>query len=251
MTETFGPEYVRPTQEDCPNCPCCTKALCERGSATIRECQGHTAEDAQRLVAGCPCSSEETRGTAAWRAGRIRVVGHALSPQALGDDVVAALRAVAAGEDVTEYAEQVHQLSLRRYVGLLDGSPALTELGDLYLRTLEEPRKACAVRVVDVDVKRRTARVIASGWSLDEPVTVLLDQLLAATQLTAAELPGRPLEAVINYLTEWADDVVLTDIRVIAPPPDFGNGLVEEGHVDGAPELQALAVEASAIAGGA
>ena len=41
MTETFGPEYVKPAPRECPDCPCCSLALCEKGRTSLQECRGH------------------------------------------------------------------------------------------------------------------------------------------------------------------------------------------------------------------
>ncbi|MBT2492326.1 hypothetical protein J7E96_28220 [Streptomyces sp. ISL-96] len=245
--ETFGPEYVRPAARACSNCACCTARLCEKGATSILECLGHTASrDTRETVAGCPCSSEETRGTAAWRAGKMRATLRAeLKP--LPVDVEAALRAVAAGEAVAEHAEQMTPLTLFRYVGFIDSRPAITELGATYLAARDEPRFTTPVEVELVDVTTRTARVIVVGWSLTEPVTVLLDQLTSATGLKAEELPGRFLEATANCYTEHADDLVLTTISLAPPLPSSWTAgdipLVQdekadadqpEGRVDGA-----------------
>ncbi|MFE4329702.1 hypothetical protein ACFRQM_09620 [Streptomyces sp. NPDC056831] len=219
MTETFGPEYVRPAQDDCPNCPCCTAALCAKGRTTILECYGLTRDDVRDNVRGCPCSSEETRGTASWRHGKLRATTLALSERRLTVDGELALRAVAAGEIVAEYAEEITSLSLRRFVGFVDNRPALTELGATYLAAQVERRFSTPVEVEAVDVRTRTARVIVVGWNLTEPVTVLLDQLIGATDLQAEELPGRFLEADANCYAPTADDVVLTNVRLAPPLP--------------------------------
>ncbi|MFC8723670.1 hypothetical protein [Streptomyces bacillaris] len=215
--ETFEPERVRPAQPDCPDCLCCTANLCAKGRTTILECFGLTSEDTRGTVRGCPCSSEETRGTAAWRAGRLRVAMHATGDRPLIGIEEKALRATAAGADVTEYAEHITALSLRRYVAFEDNRPGITELGAAYLAARDEPRALTPVQVETVDPAARTARVIVVGWSLDQGVTVLLDQLTAATGLVPTELPGRVLEARANCRAGVADDVVLTDIRVMPP----------------------------------
>lgn len=222
MSETFGPEYVRPAQPDCPTCSCCTANLCAKGRHSILECFGLTSEETQNTVRGCPCSSEETRGTAAWRAGQLRVTMHATTNRALAVDVEAALRAVAAGEDVAEHAEQITSLALRRYVAFVNSTPALTELGARYLTARSEQRFPTPIQVETVDVTTRTARVIVVGWSLTDGVTVLLDQLLTATGLDAEQLPGLFLEAVANCHAREADDLVLTDVTMAPPlPPEW------------------------------
>ncbi|WP_433916896.1 hypothetical protein [Streptomyces sp. NBC_01744] len=219
MTESFEPEYVRPAQADCPDCGCCTAALCEKGATVIVECFGLTHEDTRDNVRGCPCSSETTHGTASWRAGKLRVTMHATSSRPLEVDVEAALRAVAAGVDMVEHSEQLAPLMMRRYVGFVENVPAITELGATYLAARDEPRFTTPVEVETVDVKARTARVIVVGWSLTDGVTVLLDQLTTATKLTPEELPGRFLEAKANCRTKQADDIVLTEIELAPPLP--------------------------------
>jgi hypothetical protein len=219
MTEPFGPECVRPAQPDCPNCECCTAALCAKGRTTILECFGFTSEDTRETVRGCPCSSETTRGTVSWRAGKLRVTVHATGPRPLAVDVESVLRAVAAGEDVFEHALQVTPLTMRRYVAFENNMPALTELGATYLAARDDDRFPTAVEVEAVDVATRTARVVVVGWSLTDGVTVLLDQLLSATGLQPQELPGRFLEATANCRTEHADDLVLTNVQLAPPLP--------------------------------
>lgn len=71
--EPFGPEYVRPANPDCPNCPCCTAPLCEKGRTNpLGGCATYANTDARETVRGCPCSAETTPGTAAHRAAEIR-----------------------------------------------------------------------------------------------------------------------------------------------------------------------------------
>lgn len=65
--EPWGPEYVRPAAPDCPNCSCCTARLCERGAKNPLGCIGLTSavdDDTRRRIVKCPCSDEETEGTA-------------------------------------------------------------------------------------------------------------------------------------------------------------------------------------------
>ncbi|MGW7710916.1 hypothetical protein [Streptomyces sp. NPDC054771] len=222
MLETFGLDYERPAQPDCPDCQCCTANLCAKGRTTIMECFGLTSESTRNNVRGCPCSSEETRGTAAWRAGRMRVTMHATTDRPLTVDVESVLRDVAAGRSVIGYAEQVGHLSRRRYVAFENSSPRITELGATYLMARSEPRTVTQVQVEAVDAAARTVRVIVVGWSLEVGVTVLLDQLISSTGLAAAQLPGVLLEATANLGAQDADDIVLTDITVAATGPGAG-----------------------------
>lgn len=59
--EPFGPVYVAPTGGDCPDCECCTKALCDHSrrqeSPFMRDCQMHSGNPG--LVRGCPCPNAE------------------------------------------------------------------------------------------------------------------------------------------------------------------------------------------------
>ncbi|MFB8406399.1 hypothetical protein [Streptomyces sp. NPDC055912] len=230
MTETFGPEYVKPAQRECPDCPCCSLALCEKGRTTLHACAGHTQEDRRGIVSGCPCSAETTRGTAAWRAARYRVTMQA-TIQPIPVDVEAALRAVAAAEATQQMTEQIQHLAVRRYVAFQDSQPTLTHLGARYLEARGEARFRTPVEVESVDVVARTARVIVVGWSLTAGVTVLLDQLVVETKLQPSELPGKVLEAEANCRTQDSDDLVLTRITIAPPLPA---GFVEENEpVDG------------------
>lgn len=247
MTETFGPEYVKPAPRDCPDCPCCSAALCEKGRTNVQACVALASRaEARPVVTGCPCSDETTRGTAAWRAARYRVTLQA-TVQPVAVDVEAALRAVAAGDVTQDMAEQVTALTARRYVVFRESRPELTHLGARYLEARDEARYRTPVEVESVDVVARTARVIVVGWNLTQGVTVLLDQLVVETKLPPADLVGKFLEADANCRTEDGDDLVLTRVTV-APPlpagwmdgdtgpaPTAGAAEPETGRVDGAP----------------
>ncbi|MFE3378810.1 hypothetical protein [Streptomyces anulatus] len=254
MNEPFGPESAKPAPVDCPDCLCCSVALCERGRITIRACAGCTPAESRPIVANCPCSSEETRGTAAWRAARYRVTTQATG-HPVQVDVEAALRAVAAGDVTADMAEQIAQLVTRRFVEFEESRPVMTHLGARYLEARDEHRFRTPVEVELVDIDTRTARVIVVGWSLTAGVTVLLDQLLVETQLEPGDLVGKFLEAEVNCRAVDADDLVLTRIGVAPPlPPQWqlkgdstsaeaaavvveeqGIGGAESGRVDGAP----------------
>lgn len=56
--------WVRGPGADCPHCPCCTAVLCEVGAQALDGCAGCSSHSAQSIVAGCPCSSADTPGTA-------------------------------------------------------------------------------------------------------------------------------------------------------------------------------------------
>ncbi|MFC8463357.1 hypothetical protein [Streptomyces sp. NPDC057250] len=234
MTETFGPEYVRPAPRECPDCPCCSVALCERGRTTPLSCQACTPQHTREIVADCPCSSETTRGTAAWRAARYGATMHALVNPVAGP-VEAVLRAVAAGETPEIASEVIGVLLGRRYMALQDGRPLVTAFGVRYLEARAEERVRTPVMVEAVDIAARTARVLVPGWSLEHRVTVLLDQLLTETQLTLPDLVGVPLEAGVNCRAATADDVVLTRVSLLPVPAAAEAAEPQRGRVDGAP----------------
>lgn len=213
MNEIFGPEYVRPPQQACPNCPCCSAELCERGRVTVTRCAGKTPEEHRAVVAECPCSDETTPGTAAWHVARVRVTRHALE-RPMAAEVEQLLRVIAAGDPADAPIGLLRELTLRRYVAYADLQLRLTVLGRAYLVGRDEVRRATPILVLDVDERERTARVIVTGWSSEDPVTVHLDQLVAATGVPAGDLPGKLAEASANCDTAEADDVVLTGIRI-------------------------------------
>ncbi|MFJ3249167.1 hypothetical protein [Streptomyces sp. NPDC086782] len=218
--EPFGPQYISPPQADCPNCPCCTAQLCERGRASLLECRGHVDDSRRAVVERCPCSAESTRGTLAWRAARIRAVT-AATEKLLPADTEALLRSLVGGEPVTDPAGLLPQLTVRRYVTFEGNRPVVTELGRAYLGARVEPRTATPVLVQDVDQKARTARVVVVGYSTETPVTVPMDQLANGhTGLTVDQLPGKVLHAEANTQAGDPDDIVLTRVRNPQLPPE-------------------------------
>ncbi|QNT94847.1 hypothetical protein HEP81_04574 [Streptomyces griseofuscus] len=218
--EPFGPEYVRPKQADCPNCPCCSAALCERGRADVSRCEGHTSDETRPTVADCPCSAETTPGTMAWHMARIRAVT-AAKMKPLDAAAENLLRTVATDQPVTDEAELLPQLTLRRYVELIGGQPRLTQFGRLYLDARVQQWAATAVTVVDVDKKTRMARVVLGRRSGESTVDVPMYQLAnSSTGLGADELPGVTLHAYANTAAVHDADVVLLGVsnpRVPAP----------------------------------
>lgn len=218
MTETFGPEYVRPVQKDCPRCACCTAVLCERGRNSLHRCYGLTPEEHRATVDGCPCSAEWTRHTASWRIAQVRATRLARELP-LTEDVEALLRAMAAGAQVQDPAELFPQLKLRGLGQLVHGMPAITPLGHTYLAGRDDVRSVTGVRVVDVDEKARTVRVEVPAWRPDELVTVLLDQVLSDTGFPVDEVAGRWFEAEANYEAPTPDRLVLTYFRAVVPAP--------------------------------
>jgi hypothetical protein len=216
VDEPFGPEYLRPTQKDCPRCSCCTEALCERGRNSPLECRGHTPAELQETVTGCPCSAETTRHTAAWRAAQVRVTRMARE-KPLPPEVEGLLRALAGGQVVDDpdgLFAQARAYGLAQSIAL---RPVLTPLGRTYLAAKDDVRSTTAVRVRDVDTATRTARVNVASWRPTEPVTVLLDQIVSDSGVDAGSLPGRWLEAEANSQAEDADRLVLTGFRVAGP----------------------------------
>lgn len=61
-----GHRWMKPAPNDCPNCPCCTLALCQKATATLGECfmyLGSNADDQVRdAVWDCPCQLAEGTG---------------------------------------------------------------------------------------------------------------------------------------------------------------------------------------------
>lgn len=220
MVETFGPECVRPTQQDCRRCGCCTAELCERGRSSVLRCGGHTSPGLVQTVRGCPCSAETTRHTAAWRLAQVRVTRQARE-MPLTSEADTLLRALAAGEAVQDEAGLVPSLQQRGFAQLIDLQPVITALGRTYLAARDEERAGTPVKVLDVDVKARVARVEVPAWRPEEPVTVLVDQVLNDTKLTVDELAGRWLEAEANCTAADADHLVLTRFRVSPLPPGW------------------------------
>lgn len=208
-----GREELRPAQPECPRCSCCTAALCARGRIEVGECAGRTPQEYQRTVAGCPCSSRLTVGTVAWRAGMVRATRHAVE-QPLPWATETVLRGLA--ERVPSVADPggaISSLYACGYITANAGQLVATALGRAYLAGRDGRRSATPVLVDQVDVAERTARVVVAGWSLTEPVTVLLEQVMSATSLEPGELPGMLLDGVANLDAATADEVVLTGIR--------------------------------------
>lgn len=221
MNELFSPEYVHPEQAACPDCGCCTTALCARGRVSVHECRGLTAPEFAETVYGCPCSSSTTHGTHAWRADRIRVTRLA-TESPFPTDVEVKLRALADTGEVTDETA----LAVLRVYGLTHvddlGTHTVTDLGRLYLTARRDARFMTPVEVLSIDVKTRTASVIVIGWHLTEPVTVLMDQLITEDGPDLENLPGTFLEAEANCRVENAEDIVLTKINSAPPLPDGG-----------------------------
>ncbi|MER6632275.1 hypothetical protein ABT301_29345 [Streptomyces sp. NPDC000987] len=213
--EPFGPMYLRPAQAPCPNCPCCSARLCEKGRNSIMQCHGHVSDPAMMAAVGaCPCSAETTRGTHAWRVAQIRVVKHA-TEHPLPKTAEQVLRALAGGEpSFKDPAGELRGLRARRYADGSEGAWRITHLGRRYLLALDEPRYSSAVYINSVDMKTRTAKVLVLGWHMEREVTVLADFLAQAVHVGLAELPGRYLDAKVNLRVAEPDDLVLTRIQM-------------------------------------
>lgn len=225
----FGPEYVRPPNPDCPDCSCCTAALCERGRVSVRECAGHVDDEHRSVVTGCPCSSESARGSLAWRVLRIRAVT-AATEEPLPVPLEVALRGVEHGTRIAQLRggdSVVGHLVARGMVDAdAEGSTRLTEYGRLYLAARTESRQSTAVLVHDVNVRARTARVVVVGRTTGRVLTVPMDQLANEhTGLTPEELSGAVLNAYANCSATHDDDVVLTRVsNPRRPATQFGAG---------------------------
>ncbi|MFJ4469499.1 hypothetical protein ACIP2X_18675 [Streptomyces sp. NPDC089424] len=213
---TQGPAFAWPEGEQCPNCPCCFAELCQRGAARVRECVSCVRPQYRADVYGCPCSSPLKRGTAAWRAERLRATVRATEcPLPASVEVV--LRALAQGEKV----EDRQALGLLRVGGFAQDTDAgewsICELGQVYLDARSAPRFRACVEVVAVDRAARLAQVIVGAWSPVLPVPVLLEHLVDSTGLAADELAGVWLDADANCHATTPDDLVLTHIQVAEP----------------------------------
>ncbi|MGW4731757.1 hypothetical protein ACWEQC_21785 [Streptomyces shenzhenensis] len=219
--EPFGPLYQRPPSAPCPNCPCCTANLCEKGRNSVMQCHGQRLADSRMvaLVASCPCSADTTRGTHAWRVAQTRAVKHA-TEQPLPKAAEWVLRALAGGESFEDPTEELHGLRARRYADGDENAWRITQLGRRYLLALEEPRYTSAVHVNSVDVKTRAAKVVVLGWHMEREVTVLADFLAQAVNVELPDLPGRYLDAKANLGAADPDDLVLTRIQMPAPITD-------------------------------
>lgn len=231
MIEPFGPEYVRPQSKPCPDCPCCTAPLCERGRASVLRCAGHVgAPDLVATVNGCPCSAESTPGTLAWRSAMVRATTFA-TQRPLDADVEALLSRVSEGDDLEGLVEEVDTaeddedepgparwlrlLNLRGYVIRPEGGlPAVTDFGRAYLRGRSDVRRTAAVTIRSLDERARTAEVVIPAFAAEQPVTVLMDQVVCSrTGLTPQTAVGAIVYAEVNTDALRAEHVVLTRVQ--------------------------------------
>jgi hypothetical protein len=194
--------------------------LCERGRLNVGECMAHTPAELTVAVAGCPCSAPTTRGTHAWRAEMIRITKHA-TENPMPEQAEDILRALTACESFTDPGGFLRTLRARGYVTVDEQqAPRITDAGRRYITARTEHRFATPVEIEAVDLTTRTARVVVVGWHVEEPVTVLLDQLTTSTGLAPEELPNRFLEARANCRVNDADDLVLTRLQLAPPLPE-------------------------------
>lgn len=216
MDELDGPEYFRPAQKECLRCGCCSENLCAKGRTSVRRCHGLTAEEARDVVAACPCSSEWTKQTAAWRNAQVRVTRLARELP-VEEDAVTLLRALSRGAHAEDPNGMFPQLRLRGLAQMVSGLHAITPHGHTYLAALDDVRTRVPVLVLDMDKATRTARVEVRAWKPGEAVTVLLDHVTNDTVMDADALPGRWLEAEANPEVEHPDRLVLTHFRTVPP----------------------------------
>ncbi|WP_424639861.1 hypothetical protein [Embleya sp. AB8] len=172
---------------------------------------GSTPPEHQETVRSCPCSAAETPHTAAWRLARLVTTLRARE-RPLAVDVESYLRHVADGREWVGGDVSGVPWENLGLVTFVDGRPALTDLGRLYLSARTDIRVVTPVRVLDVDPRTRTARVEVPGWRAGETVTVLLDQLMGDLDTAAEELP-RWVAAEANCAAPDADALLLTRFR--------------------------------------
>ncbi|MEU1853648.1 hypothetical protein ABZ499_31390 [Streptomyces sp. NPDC019990] len=213
--EPFGPEYIRPANPDCPDCGCCTAALCAKGRASVSECAGHV-DNAELIarVTGCPCSAESTRGTLSWRAAMVRAATFA-TEKPLRAELERLLNRVFDGQDLGRLTALLPKVVVRRYVRWAPGrTPELTDFGRAYLDARRGPRVESLVAVQSVDEAARTVQALIPAYSAEQPVTVPMDLLAnSRTQVGPAALTDVTLYAEVNPGASRADDVVLTKVR--------------------------------------
>ncbi|MCM1964907.1 hypothetical protein [Streptomyces sp. G1] len=224
MSEPFGPDYEEPpaARADCPNCGCCSARLCQAGRDNVQACVGLTAAYPER-VRDCPCSSDLTAGTLAWRRARVVACRHA-SEMPFGPNVEAVMRAAGAGEPLDVDSPEVQALTLCHFLapGTDAGGLVLTELGVTYLRCRDEPRFQSPLVVLSVDPVHGTAAVLVTAWSDVTAVTVPLIDLLTAVgeDFPLPQLPGQRLMCTANAWAEDVEDVVVTAVQVVPPPAE-------------------------------
>ncbi|MGA5496692.1 hypothetical protein ACPCSP_20255 [Streptomyces cinereoruber] len=218
LHEPFGPEYVRPRQADCPDCGCCTAALCDRGRTSVMRCHGHVDNDHHLMVRECPCSAETTAQTAAWHMARANATRLAVE-RLLPADVEAMLRALADGVVPEDPANLFPQLYLRGLARVVDEVRAITEMGRVYLRARDGQRTVTRVQVVAVDEKADRAEVVIPAWRPGERVAVLGHQIVSNSGIAKDLLPGLWLEAEVNCDAAGVEELVVTQFRSPTPPP--------------------------------
>lgn len=143
---SVGADQLRPAQDDCGACGCCTRALCERGRKDVLGCAGVAAPDSVAVVQDCPCSAETMPGTAAYDDARFRAAMHA-EKRPLPVTSESQLRALAVGLPVGANEAGLGVLRVFRYVADTDtdtdgpgGGVRVTDLGRMYLRARDGGR---------------------------------------------------------------------------------------------------------------
>jgi len=86
-TTTMLDPWLQQPQHDCPNCGCCSAALCRRAAMTLRGCAAHTPEEYRQTVAACPCSARAIAAAGA------RGAAHPGGPEQASWEAAAPLRA--------------------------------------------------------------------------------------------------------------------------------------------------------------
>ncbi|MFD5788659.1 hypothetical protein ACFWH1_18800 [Streptomyces sp. NPDC127037] len=148
----------------------------------------------------------------------------------LSEEAEVLLRLLAAGESVeaSSVADEVAEpLRLGGLLQILNGAPAITPLGRLYVHAVDDVRAPAVVRAVEVDTRERTVCVEVAAWRLDELVTVPLDQVVAESELDVEALAGEWLIADANCAAPSPDRLVLTRFRVPAAPPSGWMGAAQ------------------------
>lgn len=212
---------LRPVQDPCRGCDCCTAALCARGRASVLECAGCTSARLVSTVQGCRCSAATTPDTAAWRSALVTATVQA-SELPLPEPIETVMRFLAGDPEMRGDLYDPHglvlALQLRGFARTRGGVVEATDAGRAYLAARVGPRVAVGARVASLDPAANRARLLVDMPRPDQGVVVLLDQVLHATGLDLPELPGRALVVVCNVFAPPGEPLVLTGMR-LAPPP--------------------------------
>lgn len=137
--DSVGAEQLRPAQDDCLACGCCTRVLCEKGRTRAAGCADVAAPESVEVVRECPCSAETTAGTAAYDAARVRAAMHA-EMRPLQMQAESLLRALDAGLPVGADEDGMGPLRMFRYIVDDGDGIRVTDLGRMYLRARDGGR---------------------------------------------------------------------------------------------------------------